>query len=143
MCKSLISSPISLDNLVYVGIRDVDSPEQHLIAKNKILSATEINNDPINTAFSILNFLKTDLIYLSFDIDALDIFFGTGTPVEGGILPEQAISFIKTLVLDPRICLFELCEINPLLDSNNQMGLFSANLIKSIFQTRFSYLFNN
>jgi arginase family enzyme len=74
-----------------------------------------------------------DLIYVTFDVDSMDatICMGTGTPSPHGIFLEEARLLNETLVRDPRVCCWEICEINPLLDVvnttvENSLGVFQA-----------------
>jgi arginase len=75
-----------------------------------------------------------DLIYVSFDVDALDplVSNGTGTPVENGLYFYEAKELLNTLVVyDKTICL-EISEICPILDNKNSMGTIALNLLKSV-----------
>jgi arginase family enzyme len=78
---------------------------------------------------------EVDRIYVSFDVDALDstICKGTGTPVPGGLWAHEASTLLRTLLADPRVCCWEICEINPHLDDLNtlaevSLGIFQAGL---------------
>ena len=56
---------------------------------------------------------------------------GTGTPVPGGLWADEARRLNAALVADPRVCCWEICEINPLLDTlntlaENSLGIFEA-----------------
>ena len=63
-----------------------------------------------------------DLIYVSFDVDAIDSRFstGTGTPVPNGLTVEEAKVVNAELCKDPRVCAWEIVEINPTLDTENR-----------------------
>jgi len=63
-----------------------------------------------------------DLIYVSFDVDAIDSRFstGTGTPVPNGLTVEEAKVINAELCKDPRVCAWEIVEINPTLDTENR-----------------------
>jgi arginase len=73
----------------------------------------------------VLNYLDhCDRIYISFDVDSLDprISVGTGTPVPNGLRAKEAKELLKQLVQSPKVCCFEIVEINPTLDTENSMA---------------------
>jgi hypothetical protein len=63
-----------------------------------------------------------DILYVSFDIDSLDASLvpGTGTPVKNGLQVNETTKLLKEILKDPRLACFEVTEINPLLDKENQ-----------------------
>jgi arginase len=122
-------SKVLPEDIVFMGVRDIEFQEAAIIDRYKIPNFTveQITMRGIRRVVKqALEHLKScDLIYLSFDVDSLDpsISRGTGTPVPGGFSREQALGLITLLLRDPRICAFEITEINPLLDDKgNKMG---------------------
>jgi arginase len=65
-----------------------------------------------------------DLIYVSFDVDSIDSRFstGTGTPVPNGLTVEEAKMLNVELVKNPKVCAWEIAEVNPTLDTENRMA---------------------
>jgi arginase len=65
-----------------------------------------------------------DLIYVSFDVDSLDsrISTGTGTPVPNGLTVEEAKTLNAELAKSPKVCAWEIVEVNPTLDTENRMA---------------------
>ncbi len=63
-----------------------------------------------------------DIIYVSFDVDSIDssVIKGTGTPVPNGFSLLEVKKLSEALCKDPRVVCFEITEINPLLDENNE-----------------------
>ncbi|MFC5271973.1 arginase [Adhaeribacter terreus] len=118
----------SYDDLIYIMVRSYEVPEDYLMKKHNIKNYhfDEFNQKGAeNIANEALARLKDcDLIYISFDVDSLDSKFskGTGTPVETGLTVEQAKELCACLVKDPRVCCFEMVEINPTLDTENTMA---------------------
>jgi len=86
---------------------------------------------------TIQELISTDLIYISFDVDALDCDLfsrGTGTPVSKGFVTKEIISIIKGVKDTGKLVALEICEINPLLDNKgNQMAESSFEIISSVF----------
>jgi len=117
-------------DLVYVGVRDTEEPEDYFIANNEIKSLTveHVRRSGVEViSEEILNYLKDcDLIYLSFDVDSMDcdlVSYGTGTPVQNGLTEQEAGGLINHLLIDKRLCCFEIVEINPCLDNKqNKMA---------------------
>jgi arginase len=116
------------EDIVYVAVRDLEKPENYLINKFNInfvetedvkkLGAEEI-------AKRVLAMLDhCDLIYVSFDVDSIDSRFstGTGTPVPNGLTVDEAKALNVELVKDPRVCAWEIVEVNPTLDTENRMA---------------------
>lgn len=122
------SPKINPQDIVFISVRDTESPEDHLIKKHNIRNFTtqEVREKGVSTiAAEALDKLKTcDQIYISFDVDSLDssISVGTGTPVENGLTVEEAIELNAELIKDKRVCCWEIVEVNPTLDSENLMA---------------------
>ncbi len=65
--------------------------------------------------------------YFSFDIDALDPAFapGTGTPEVAGLLPHEALAFIRALAGLPFVG-FDVVEVSPQFDGPGQVTALLA-----------------
>ncbi|MEB3331922.1 MAG: arginase family protein [Synechococcaceae cyanobacterium] len=130
---------IGLQDLIYIAVRDTEAAEDVTIAAHAIpvISTEQVRrHGPVEAAQRCLTHLAgVDRIYVSFDVDALDstICKGTGTPVPGGLWAHEADAILRTLLADPRVCCWEICEINPHLDELNtlaevSLGIFRAGL---------------
>ena len=110
------------EDMVFVGLRSFEDPEAAIIKKDALRNYTmmEIVNRGVPAVGNeILERLSNaDLIYVSFDVDVMDLEIsqGTGTPVKDGLSQYQAIELIKILVASPKTVAFEAVEVNPLLD---------------------------
>lgn len=119
---------ISLDDIIYIGVRDTEPAEDYLLEKHGIknFKVDEVNQKGIEAiANESLELLKDcDQIYISFDVDSLDtsISTGTGTPVDNGLSKEQAMQLNIELIKDKRVCCWEIVEVNPTLDTENKMA---------------------
>lgn len=141
MCKSLglANAPnLHIDDLVYVAVRDTEEAENHLIETHHILNMTadkmrEIGAEAV-AKHCLEKLAAVDLIYVSFDVDSMDsaISMGTGTPVPHGIFVDEARILNEILVKDPRVCCWEICEVNPLLDTLNSMAETSIGIFESV-----------
>ena len=119
---------INSEDLVYVAVRDLEKPENYLINKLNInfIEVEDIKKQGADhIAHKVLQMLDhCDLIYVSFDVDSIDSRFstGTGTPVPNGLTVEEAKLLNAELCKDPRVCAWEIVEINPTLDTENRMA---------------------
>ena len=73
---------------------------------------------------------------MSFDVDSMDstICKGTGTPVPGGLWADEARQLTRSLLADPRVCCWEICEINPHLDSLNTLAEVSLSVYQDVLE---------
>lgn len=123
-----IAPKINAKDLVYVGVRDLEAPESSLIKKKGIKNISVANFRKLG-AERIINDIMIyldhcDIIYVSFDVDSMDpsISRGTGTPVPNGFSEREAGNLVARLCAHPKICCFEIVEVNPTLDSENLMA---------------------
>ena len=129
---------ISPNDLVYIGLRDIENEESKLIdcLGIKNISIEELREIGISNVISNVNsfFNDHDLIYLSFDVDSMDpedASYGTGTPVESGLLVSEASELINEFSKLEKLKCIEFVEINPCLDKQNKMAKVSFNLIEN------------
>jgi len=131
---------IRLEDLIYVAVRDTEPAEDATIAAHAIpvISTEEVRRGgPEQAALRCLEHLNAvDRIYISFDVDSLDstICKGTGTPAPGGLWAEEAVRLTRTLLRDPRVCCWEICEINPHLDTLNSIGELSLSIFSAVLE---------
>lgn len=116
------------EDIVYIAVRDLEKPENYLINKYNInfIEVEEIKKLGADVvAKKALDMLShCDLVYVSFDVDSIDsrVSAGTGTPVPNGLTVEEAKVLNAELAKDPRVCAWEIVEVNPTLDTENRMA---------------------
>ena len=116
------------EDIVYIGVRDLEKPENYLINKYNInfIETEDIKKlGSVKIAERALQMLDhCDLIYVSFDVDTLDsrISTGTGTPVPNGLTVEEAKILNLELAKNTKVCAWEIVEVNPTLDTENRMA---------------------
>ncbi len=126
---------IKAEHIVFIAIRDLEAPEWDLIKAHNIKyfepkDILELGiEEVIKQAKDHLKHLKQ--WYVSFDVDSVDpsISMGTGTPVALGLTREEAFACTSSFFNDEKTGLFEISEINPLLDEQNKMAGFAHDLI--------------
>jgi arginase len=116
------------EDIVYIGVRDLEKPENYLINKYNInfIETEDIKKlGALKIAEKALEMLDhCDQIYISFDVDTLDsrISTGTGTPVPNGLTVEESKILNAELAKNPKVCAWEIVEVNPTLDTENRMA---------------------
>ncbi|MCS6979636.1 MAG: arginase [Flavobacteriales bacterium] len=132
-----ICPKIQPSDLVFIGLRDMEKPEENYIRDNKIkvVTVADIRKGKIKEICNqVRRYLShCDALYISFDVDVLDssIVKGTGTPVPNGLSLSEVKKILENLCKDKRLVCFEITEINPLLDQNNQ----TARLVFPVFKS--------
>lgn len=132
---------VSPKDLFFIGVRSTEKPEDEIIKRHQIPNITteELRQiGPKAAARKALDYLKeVEILYVSFDVDSMDpsISEGTGTPVPGGLYEEETRELLLNLVQDPRLCCFEMVEINPLLDKKgNAMAEAAFRVFKPVYE---------
>ncbi len=124
----IVGPKVSPEDIVYIGMRDLEKPENYLISKHhiKFIEIEDINRfGPKKIACIALKMLShCDKIYISFDVDTLDsgISCGTGTPVANGLTVAEAKILNVELTKSLKVCAWEIVEVNPTLDIENRMA---------------------
>ena len=121
-----ILEKVGARNIVVLGVRSVSLEE---IDDNKgigmsYVTAHEIARDGIAAAVQkALNMLKTERIYISLDIDAVDPAYaaGTGTPEPFGLTPRDVKYVIDQVA--PRLAGLDIMEVSPHYDNGNTSAL--------------------
>ena len=128
---------IEPSDVVFIGVRDTESAENHLLEKYNIRNfrTEEVNEKGAKSiAAAVLTQLKAcDQIYISFDVDSLDpsVSVGTGTPVPNGLTKDQACELNIELIKDQRVCCWEVVEVNPTLDTENKMATHAFDILEA------------
>mmetsp|Transcript_13262 Transcript_13262/g.25427 ORF Transcript_13262/g.25427 Transcript_13262/m.25427 type:complete len:368 (+) Transcript_13262:123-1226(+) len=116
------------NQLVYVGLRDIDLPERRLIKEHRIKAFTmhEIDRFGIgNVMEQALDHLLKDKpdrpLHLSYDIDAVDPAHApaTGTAVRGGLTFREAHYVAEAVAYTGLLASAEIVELNPFLSNED------------------------
>ena len=121
----LIDGPrINPDQLVYVGLRDVDPTERVWIRKLGIKAFTMTDVDFLGIGQVMkqaLEHLKGRPLHLSYDIDSVDpaLAPATGTKVRGGLTYREAHFIAEFVAQSGGLASAEIVEVNPNLSNNH------------------------
>lgn len=111
-------------DLCFLGLRSYEVPEAELLKRYQMphFSVLDIREKGMKNVLQQVeqHFSKVDVLYVSFDVDALDasLIPATGTPEPEGFSPlelQQILDFALSL---PQTKLFEITEFNPTLDAD-------------------------
>jgi arginase len=125
------------EDIVYIAVRDLEKPENYLINKYNInfIETEDVKKlGPEVIAHQALEMLNhCDMIYVSFDVDSMDsrISTGTGTPVPNGLTVEEAKILNAELAKSPKVCAWEIVEVNPTLDTENRMAESAFEIVEA------------
>lgn len=134
---------IQPENLVYVGLRDLDAAEVESINAKGILAFTmrEIDERGLVAVMrdAIARASKgTSGIYVSCDADWVDPTEapGVGTPVKGGATYREAHLAMEMLCDSAKMVGMDIVEINPVLDRVNRTAELMVGLVASALGKR-------
>ena len=135
---SFIKNNLSLNNLMYIGIRSIDDYEKEVIDKYNIsyIPSKIVNNNPEQSVSIIKNFISDSPFHVSIDVDSLssDIMPCTGTPVENGIYYAQLKYLINHITLMNNLVNVDLVELNVVDINNTGMESECLNKTRMLFQ---------
>lgn len=138
-----IKQKLNLENLIYIGIRDIDEGERQVIHENNITNIPAehilargivacMENENIRSKIAGRN------VHISLDVDSLDPthFPCTGTPVEGGLNVHDISYIINYVRRIANLHKIDVTEFNPLLHpyaANHCMNLLNDFVFRQLF----------
>jgi arginase len=133
----IITNYLPFQNLLYIGIRDLEIFEYKTIIDNNIpfiLSET-LNAFPQQVCDRIKSFVGGSPVHFSFDVDAVDPTYipTTGTAVEYGTHLEQTKDVVKYIIENENVVNTDIVEMNLELIECEKERTKSLRNFKSIF----------
>lgn len=129
---------LKVENVVMIGIRDVDAKEAETIKRlgMSVYTMSEVDKQGIhNIMIKVLEDFKSrvDHIHISFDMDGIDPDYaeGVGTPVPGGLTYREAQLIMEEIAASGSMNSLEVLEVNPILDHKNKTAELATELIAS------------
>ncbi|MDX1516457.1 MAG: arginase [Woeseiaceae bacterium] len=135
-----INPAVKPENVVLIGIRDIDRKEREFIRASGVSAFTMRDIDErgmsrvAREALDILND-GTAGFHISFDVDGCDpaVIPGSGTLVPGGVSYREAHLLMELCAEHGGMLSMELVELNPFLDHRNVSAERAVALIQSAF----------
>jgi arginase len=135
------SPKIAPENVVIVGVRDVDATERENIRRSgitEVYTMRDIDERGMRTV--IEEALRTAGrgtagYHISLDMDWIDPEDapGVGTPVRGGATYREAHLAMEIIADHGRMTSFEIVEVNPVIDEHNRTADLAVELAMSAF----------
>jgi len=106
---------LPFENLIYVGLRDLDKFEEEIIKKHKI---------KVFNVKKAVDYIKKcdEKIHISLDVDALDPKYldSTGTIADNGLTPLSVRKIIESGLIGGKLVGLDIAEYNPELGDNKK-----------------------
>ena len=135
-----ICPTVKPQNVVLIGIRDIDDGERKIIRESGITTFTMRDIDELGMATvckKALEVVTTDTVgfHVSFDVDGCDpsVIPGSGTLVPGGVSFREAHQLLENCADTQKMLSMEVVELNPFLDQANVSAERAVMLIQSAF----------
>ena len=135
------SPKVQPDNVVLVGVRDIDATEKENIKRagvTEVYTMRDIDERGMRTVME--EALRaagrgTAGYHVSLDMDWIDPEDapGVGTPVRGGATYREAHLAMEIIADHGRMVSLEVVEVNPVIDEHNRTAALAVELISSAF----------
>jgi arginase len=131
------------EHMVFVGLRDLDPPEQAFIRESGVRAFTMRDIDERGLRAVMSDAIEiatrgTGGLHVSCDADWIDPAEapGVGTPVRGGATLREAHLAMEIIADSDAMLAMDLVEINPILDRHNHTAELAVDLLASAFGRR-------
>ena len=130
---------VKAENIVLLGVRDLDRKEKELIRASgcTVFTMRDVDEVGIRALLTriLKNFKHLDKIHVSLDLDVMDPLDapGVGTPSQGGLTYREGQLIMEILAETDKIHSLDIMEINPILDIQNRTAQMAVNLVASLF----------
>jgi arginase len=124
------------------GVRSLDPAERELLAELDALVFTMSDLDRVGVEPAMREALEhvagPGFVHVSLDLDVLDpeVAPGVGTPVRGGLSYREAHLALELVAESGLVRSFEVVEVNPILDRENQTAELAVELVASALGAR-------
>jgi arginase len=124
------------------GVRSLDPAERGLLAELDALVFTMSDLDRVGVEPAMREALEhvagPGFVHVSLDLDVLDpeVAPGVGTPVRGGLSYREAHLALELVAESGLVRSFDVVEVNPILDRENQTAKLAVELVASALGAR-------
>jgi arginase len=125
-----------------VGVRSLDDGERQVLREldAKVFTMSEVDRLGIERAIreSLTHVAGTGFVHVSLDMDAMDpeVAPGVGTPVRGGLSYREAHLAMELIAESGLASSFDVVEVNPILDRENETAQLAVELVASALGAR-------
>jgi arginase len=132
----------SVTTAALVGIRSLDPGERALIRELglRVYTMSEIDERGVQACVreALEHLAGSSFVHVSVDLDAVDPMFapGVGTPVRGGLSYREAHLALELVAQSGLADSFDIVEVNPILDRENETGSLAVELTASALGAR-------
>ena len=129
-----LQQTLSFDNILYLGIRDLDEGEKQVLKEKniKFIKSADINKDP-DAAFNLIRaFVGKDPVHLSFDVDGIDPseMPCTGTVANRGVRVDAVKPILDKIMKKTNLINLDITEFNLEIGNEREKDLSISNFIK-------------
>jgi arginase len=130
------------EDIVFIGIRSVDTDERTILKKLgiRVYTMKDIDKRGLGEIVeqTIMQLHHTKRVHVSFDADVLDpaVAPGVGTPVPGGLSYREAHLLMELLADAKIVTSLDLVEVNPILDVQNKTAQIMVEMTASLLGKR-------
>jgi arginase len=132
----------SVTSAVLLGIRSLDPGERDLIRELglRVYTMSELDDRGVQACVreALEQLSGAAFVHVSLDLDAVDPMFapGVGTPVRGGLSYREAHLALELVAESELADSFDVVEVNPILDRENETGRLAVELVASALGAR-------
>ena len=132
----------SVTDAVLLGIRSLDAGERDLIRELglRVYTMSELDERGMQTCVreALEQLAGSAFVHVSLDLDAVDPMYapGVGTPVRGGLSYREAHLALELVAESELADSFDVVEVNPILDRENETGRLAVELVASALGAR-------
>ena len=134
--RALVEKGFPCENILLVGVRNLERHELEFLNKNKIqkVSMNNLNENLQEVCDIITEFANGKDLYVSIDIDVVDPAFApaTGNCEPGGLTSWQIIYLVQRLNKRKNLRAFDLVEINPEKDKTDLTVKLGAKILSEL-----------
>jgi arginase len=140
-----VGRKVKPENVVYIGLKDLDQAEIDTIRREKIPAITmlEIAGGGLQKAFEAIAALQTRVqaVWVCLDIDSMDEECAPGTPMatRGGLTYRESINLAKFIGKTCRVAGVDVSELAPDLDAENKTARLASELIVNYLGTEYTW----
>jgi arginase len=133
---------VESSRLALVGVRSLDAAERELLAEldAQVYTMSDIDRLSVERVMrEALEHVAGDgFVHVSLDLDVLDpeVAPGVGTPVRGGLSYREAHLALELVAESGLASSFEVVEVNPILDRENETAKLAVDLVASALGAR-------